>query len=719
MSAAATSVGALQPPAAAPKAAPWPVLREEITLHPGPTDASGAPTWSLQDPSRHQFFRIDWLSFEILSRWHLGNAQAIADDIERQTTQAAEAGHVEAVVRFLGDNQLIQCDSANGTAMLLQRHEAKQSGAATWLLHHYLFFRVPLLKPDRLLGQLLPWVAPFYSRGFLYLTLLALVTGVWMVTRRWGEFAGTLVDMLTPAGFLQYGAMLIAVKALHELGHAFTAKRLGCRVPTMGVAFLVMYPMAYTDVTEAWKLTRRRDRLAIGSAGIAVELALAAWATLAWALLPEGAARNLCFVLATITWITTLVVNVSPIMRFDGYFLLSDLLDLPNLHARSFALARWKLREWLFALGEEPPEHFSPARERGLVLFAYFVWAYRLTVFIGIAVMVYHYFFKALGVFLFIVEIAWFVVMPVWSEVKAWRERWGSVRKSRRTLWTLSALALVLLIGLVPWRTQVEAQGLLRPRHFPLHAAGAGQLQSLDIAHGRAVRRDDALFTLASPELALHLKTAELKLARTQWQVANTGFDDGLRSRQSVLQEERRGAEAELLAVRDELARHAPRAPFDGVVIDVPPELQPGTWVARNERLATVVDPRDWRVEVYLPENEVERIKLGDSGHFFPEASGRGVVKLTVTGIDRDATRVLPEPQLAQGHGGELAVREKRGQLVPEQAVYRVTLQAEVKAGAERLQHLRGHAVIDGEARSALGGVFRSAAAVVVREAGW
>jgi putative peptide zinc metalloprotease protein len=717
MVSAAASLGSpLQSPAAA---APWPVLREEITLHPGPTGADGAPSWSLQDPARHQFFRIDWLSFEILSRWHLGHAQTIADEIERHTTLAAEAADVEAVARFLAENQLVVCDSAAGVASLLSRQQGRQSGAAAWLLHHYLFFRVPLLKPDRLLGRLLPWVAPFYSRGFLYLTLLALVTGVWMVTRRWAEFAGTLVDMLTPAGFLQYGAMLIAVKALHELGHAFTAKRLGCRVPTMGVAFLVMCPVAYTDVTEAWKLTKKRDRLAIGSAGIAIELALAAWATLAWALLPEGVARNLCFVLATTTWITTLLINVSPIMRFDGYFLLSDLLDLPNLHARSFALARWKLREWLFALNEEPPEHFPPTRERGLVVFAFFVWAYRLVVFLGIAVMVYHYFFKALGVFLFIVEIGWFVVMPVWSEVRAWRSRWPALRASRRTLWTLSAVALVLLIGAVPWSTHVEAQGLLRPRHFPLHAAGAGQLQSLEMAHGRAVRRDEPLFSLASPELALHLKAAELKLARAQWQVANTAFDDNLRARQSVLQEERRGAEAEVLAVRDELARHAPRAPFDGVVIDVPPELQPGTWVARNERVATVVDPRDWRVEVYLPESDVERIELGDHGRFFPEASGRGVVALRVSGIDRDATRVLPEPQLALGHGGEIAVREKRGQLVPEQAVYRVTLQAEVAGDGARLQHLRGHAVIDGQARSMLGGVLRSAAAVVVREAGW
>jgi putative peptide zinc metalloprotease protein len=204
-----------------------------------------------------------------------------------------------------------------------------------------------------------------------------------------------------------------------------------------------------------------------------------------------------------------------------------------------------------------------------------------------------------------------------------------------------------------------------------------------------------------------------------KWELSNGGFDEARRSHQTVAQQERLGAEAELLAVRDELARYAPRAPFDGMVVDVSPELQPGTWVARNERLAMVIDTTDWRVEVYLPESEIERIKLGDTARLFPEASGRGAMALRVTGIDRDATRVLSEPQLALGHGGEIAVREKRGQLIPEHAVYRVTLKADVEGDALRMPHLRGHVVIDGEAKSLLGGVLRTAAAVAMREAGW
>jgi len=189
-------------------------------------------------------------------------------------------------------------------------------------------------------------------------------------------FRTTLVDTLTPSGFVSYALSLTLVKMLHECGHAFTAKRLGCRVPTMGVAFLVMWPVLFTDVNETWRLPDRRDRLAVGVAGIAVELAIAAWSTVLWVLLPDGPLRQMTFLLAAITWLTSLTINLSPFMRFDGYFLLMDAVNIPNLHTRAFNMARWWVRETLFGLNEEPPEAFSPGRRRFLIIFAFAVWIY-------------------------------------------------------------------------------------------------------------------------------------------------------------------------------------------------------------------------------------------------------------------------------------------------------------------------------------------------------
>jgi putative peptide zinc metalloprotease protein len=171
-------------------------------------------------------------------------------------------------------------------------------------------------------------------------------------------------------GLLAYGVTLAGGEMLHELGHGITAKRYGCRVPTMGVAFLVLWPVAYTDTNEVWKLTRRDQRLKVAAAGITTELVIAVWALLAWLWLPDGWPKAMAFLLATTTWVSTVLINASPFMRFDGYFLLSDYLQMPNLHSRAFALARWDLRERLFALGEARPSAcpYAPAHADCLCL---------------------------------------------------------------------------------------------------------------------------------------------------------------------------------------------------------------------------------------------------------------------------------------------------------------------------------------------------------------
>lgn len=697
-----------------------PALREELTLHPGPNAADGAPTWSLQDPVRNQFFMIDWPTFEVLARWHLADAEAIVSAIAVDTTLELELQDIEDVQRFLMENQLLRLHNAAGTAWLASREKASRSSAWQWLLHHYLFFRVPLVRPDKWLQRTLPLVEPLFSKGFMRLTLVALLIGLTQVFRQWEHFAATLVDTLTWQGAFGYALALVLVKTLHELGHAYTAKQMGCRVPTMGLAFLVMWPVAYTDVNEVWKLTSRKERLAVGSAGILTELAIAAWATLAWALLPDGVVRDMAFVLATTTWISTVVVNASPFMRFDGYFLMSDALGIPNLHARSFALARWDLRERLFGFGEPVPEHFSPARQRGLIVFAYAVWIYRLMLFLGIAALVYHYFFKALGIFLFMVEIGWFVALPVWREMKAWRERWQGPRDGKRTRRTLWLAVALLLAGLVPWNFEVSGKGVMRTvRHFPIHAPGPAQLAALPAANGAPVPENGPLLALASPDLDAREHQAVLRLERLRWQLSVSGLDENLRSRQTVLQEEVASAEAELVAVRREKERYMPAAPFAGIMTDVSPDLRAGDWVAKNELIGTLIDPSQWRVETYLTEADVERIAVGDVAHFFPETPGFGRVDLRVTGIDRDATRILPEAMLALDHGGDIMVRSRNNQLVPEKAIYRVTLVAERGEHPATLQVVRGRVVVFGKPKSLLGDFARSAAALLVRESGW
>jgi putative peptide zinc metalloprotease protein len=697
-----------------------PPLRDELSLLPGPVLADGQPSHMLHDPVRNLFFQIDWPTFEVLSRWALGSAQAIADGIRNQTALQMDTGDVEGTIAFLRDNQLLR--PAPGDAAELSERLQRQHGSVwRWLLHNYLFFRIPLMRPDRWLGRWAPRLDFFYSRWFFGMTLAALGWGSVEVFRQWERFAATLVDTMSWSGLASYGATLAAVKVLHELGHAVTAKRMGCKVPSMGLAFLVMWPVAYTDTNDVWKLTARRQRAAVVAAGVLTELAVAAWAALAWGLLPEGTPKSLAFLLATTTVVSTLAINASPFMRFDGYFLLSDWLQMPNLHARAFALARWDLRERLFALGAPAPETLPRARRTGLIWFAYATWAYRLVVFLGIAALVYTFFIKAVGVLLFAVEIVWFVLLPLVRELQAWCALWPALKRKPRAWVSAASCLLAMALTLLPWPSRVTAGSLLRPaQQLVLYAPAPAQVMQLPVAEGAHVEAGTLLVQLDSPMLASRLSAAAARVERLRWQASSSAFDREQRAQWQVLQEDLRAAELELSSLQVEAQRYMPAAPFAGTLRDVAEHVRPGGWIGAGEPLAHLVADGRRMVVAYVDEDHIGRIAVGDPAHFYADSPDGPRVALQVASIEPDASRTLPEPALSSLFGGSILVREKNGQFHPERPVYRVTLQALADVTAATEQHTwRGQVVVSGRWAAPAWPYLRHAAAVIRREAGF
>jgi putative peptide zinc metalloprotease protein len=713
-----------------------PLLREELSLYPGPPAGDGAPTWSLHDPVRNLFFRIDWMSFEMLSRWHLGDPVAILDAIAEETPIEPQEDDFANLAKFLVESELIQRQDAKATSWMHEQQQKRRPKISQWLLHHYLFFRIPLWRPNDWLERASPYVQFFYSASFRWLTFLVLGLGLMQVSRQWDVFKASLFDLFSWQGLVSYFTALVFVKFFHELGHAFTAKRYGCRVPTMGVAFLVLFPMAYTDVNEVWKLTSKSQRLKVGAAGILTELTIAAWATLLWAMLPAGLMKDAVFLLASTTWISTLIINASPFLRFDGYFLLMDWLDMANLHQRAFAMGRWKLREWLFGLGVEPPEYFAPRRHWGLIFFAYGVWVYRLLVFGGIAIMVYILFPKPLGPFLAAVEIIWFILRPLSMELKVWMnlafppksqdpmqataEPPKSILRLPGTWRTLGILGLILVILFIPWDPRLRSQGLLRPAEiYPLVSPGGARLISITQSDDQPVEAQKPLMSLDVPDLDHEQAALRARAASLNWQAEAVGVNPELRKEKQVIEASRQKIETELQGIAGNRGRYQPKPPFDGHFYLADPDLAPGIWVEKNEQLGMVADTSHWVVETYLPESQLDRLKVGDRAVFFSETPDVARLELKVRRIDRDATRILTDGILASTRGGKILVRETKAGAVPESAVYRVSLSVPEGYQPRTPRQLRGQVVLYGKPKAYMEEFTRSAAALIMREAGF
>ncbi len=697
-----------------------PPLREELRLSEGPRAHDGQPGWTLHDPARNRFFRLDWSTFEILKRWTVGDPELITRVIAEQTTLRPGPADVMSVLEFLNQNQLLRVAGADNSASLAELHQRSRPNWWRWLVHNYLFFRVPLINPARLLERLLRPLGFLFRPAFWWLTAAVLVTGLVLLWRNWAAFEAAFVDFADFHGLLGYGVVLVFIKILHEFGHGLVATRYGCRVPAMGIAFLVMTPVAYTDTNEAWLLTRRKPRLLIGAAGIITELTLAAWATLAWCLLPDGVVRSACYMVATVTWIKSLLVNISPIMRFDGYYLLSDSLDLPNLHTRAFALARWQLREWLFKLGEPPPEYFRRPLRTGLVALAFFIWVYRLIVFVGIAIFVYHFFFKALGILLFAIEIAWFVVIPIFSEMKVWFSKRTAILASPRSRWTAAAVLLLLAIVCIPLPQRIRLTGQLSPsREFRVVTTEPARLVALPFPDAASVRSGQTLLQLESPALRLRLAAATAHAAKLSAQIDAASADPAARGRLPVMQAELDTARAAVAEAQAALTRLTPAAPFDGVFYRTEADLHSDQWLGREEHLGTLVGDGPWTVVAYLDEQHVHLVKAGLTARFYPDGRRQDTIPLKVVSMELDATRVLTHPMLTTLAGGDVQARPVENELVPEKAVYRVTFIAESVASLGDTHIRRGHVVIGAGSESILVRLGRNTLSVLWRELGF
>lgn len=695
-----------------------PALREDLRIAPATPNRDGSPAWTIHDAASNRFFRIGWLEFAFLSRWRAGgDPGALLAQVRRETTLAARPEQLIALDAFLRAQQLLRAETAEDVARLARTAAAAHESPATWLLHHYLFFRVPLVRPERLLARTLPAVRWAFSRGFVLATLAAAVLGLLLAARQWDTFTHSLGASFGLHGLPGWIAALLVAKTLHELGHAYTATRYGLRVPQMGVAFVVLWPMPYTDTGEAWRLADRGRRFRVAAAGIAAEFALAAWATLAWSLTTDGDLRSALFFLATTSWVLTLAVNASPFMRFDGYFLLSDALDLPNLHERAGALARTWLRRVLLGWDEPDPEVLPPRLRRGLIVFALLTWVVRLIVFVGIALAVYHVFFKLLGILLFVVEIAWFVGRPVARELRTWFDGRGRIRGSRR----LAALLVLGGLGAAlawPWAMPVRAEGWLHAERQQL-VYSPMPARVVQLREPGPVRAGELLALLDSPDVssraALSAATVDA-LARGLDQTV--GRSDG-HERRANLAERLSQAIAERDAQQAELRRLELRAAFDGVLGDRDPVVRPGVWVNASQPLAMLHAPGPWVVDALLDQHALERIRAGAAARFHRRGRWEAPLPARVVAVDATRAQSLPHPMLAADHGGRLpTVRLPDGQLAPRDVLYRVRLQVDAPPQPMHSVAL-GTAVIDAAPRSLLRDWSNGVIALLLRESGF
>ncbi len=636
-----------------------PSLRQDLQLFPGPREADGAPTYQLYDSATGNYFKFSWAEAQIIKRLKPGITYAkLQELVTNETTLEVSELELHEFFRHTASLGLIELKTSG--AQIQEDSKRKRIGIIKNVLLHYLFFRIPLWNPDDFLEATLHRVKPLVSRGAMILYFVSIVLGLVCVGVWWEEFISTFTYFFSWTGLLAYGVAIMATKIIHEMAHAYTAKSYGLRVPTMGVAFLVLFPVLYTDATESWRLADRRKRMMISGAGIIVELTIAGMATLFWVMSGPGIFQSIWFVLASANWISTLLINLNPALKFDGYYLLSDLLQIDNLQTRAFHVARCAGYRVLLGLKVVDPEpKLGSGKRRLLIVYSVYTWIYRVFLYTAIALLVYYKFTKVLGTFLFFVEILVFFVWPVYSEAQTLSKFSGSVTWNTRSKITGSLLVVLLMWFVLPLPHPLRFPATTLPKNgYAIYVPYPGQITELPAERGKRVQKGEMLALITSDILNARLDDLKAQREILKAKINIISERDELRQYYLERQAELSQTEAEVSGIEEQITQLTVRAEMDGYLYDWNELLKEGQWISEDAILGHLAESGPKEVIAFVPERDISKLSVGDVAYFSPLEEVRefaGVVEQ----IGPIRLQKLQYPELASVYGGALPVAAK------------------------------------------------------------
>ena len=478
--------------------------------------------------------------------------------------------------------------------------------------------------------------------------------------------------------------------------------------------------MLYTDVSDAWRVKSRKQRLLIGAAGIFVEFYIAIICTFLWSFLPDGSYRSAVFFMATTSWIWTLAINVNPFMKFDGYYLLADYWEVENLQTRAFALGVWRLRELLFDLRRPIPDALTSKRTKQLIAYAWLTWVYRAVLFFSIALFILSSFFKLAAIILLCISGYRFIGKPVMDELNAWYELRGHIAKRFRSYISLCGVLAIAALLFVPWFGTVSAPAILHSeQRTVIYPERAALLKEIFVEDGQMVRKNDVLYRLTDPALEEELAIAQKRLALVKLKLSRGAASAEDRANRLILNQQLTEYEAKLTGLNQELSNLEISAPFAGKVVNTSHELHEGRWLPTNFAMAQLISPTSVYVEAVLRETELALIEPGDAAKFVPDEIEIAAIAAKVVAIERANLRSLHIPYLQSTFGGKVAVRQDdNGNQIPEQSVFRMTLHLDELPKIEN-RVIRGVAKVEGKPASLASRIYRRVAAVLIRESGF
>lgn len=625
-------------------------------------------TWYvLHDRASARYYRFSVGSYNFINQLDGSRTvQEIWDALQqRPIDEAPTQNDIVQLVAQLHEAEILQGDLHFNAAELFARRQRQQQARSRMRWLRPLSMRFPLADPDRLLTALLPFITVLFSKTAFFIWLSLVVTALMMGITHYPDLMNHWSSRaLDPQNILVMFLVYPLIKALHEFGHAAATKLWGGEVHEMGIMLLVLMPNPFVDASASNAFSNKWHRIIVSASGIMIEMFLAAGGLLVWLNVGPGIIRDLAFNVMFIGSVSTLLFNGNPLLRFDGYYVLMDAIEIPNLGQRSTRYLGYLVKHYLFKL----PNEASPVTARGergwFLFYGMAAFVYRIFISFAIALYVAGKFF-VIGIILAIWALVGQVVVPLAKSLRFLLT--GTSLQERRfralTITTVGTLTMAILVFLMPAPSWTQAEGILKlPEQSLVRAGGNGFIVQVLAKDGEIVIEGDPLFQLEDPLLPSQIAVLDWNLKELKARQTAEFVQD--RTQVAIYQDEITRVEAELAQLREQMTQQIVRSSVHGIfVVPHARDIQ-GRFVKKGELLGHVVDPSSVTARVVIPQQAVDRVRsYTESVEVrFPHQPGESIAGI----IQREVpmmTGLLPSRTLGTQGGGAIAVdaRDSRG----------------------------------------------------------
>ncbi|MAT15085.1 MAG: hypothetical protein CMJ46_07420 [Planctomyces sp.] len=545
----------------------------------------GVPSWVVKDPVGLKYHRLDPEQQRCLE---LLNGERNLEQLEKALCEEFPSLHlqlsdVQGLVTELHKKNIVYSDRPGQGASLLEIQREQDKKKRWNAVKNLLYLRLPGWDPEPTLRFLYPYVKFLFHPLFIFLASAFVISSWVLLLVNFSTFQAKLPEFQQFFGWpnlIYLWVTLALIKILHEFGHGMSCLHFGGECHEMGVMLLVFSPTLYCDVTDSWMMRNKWHRILIGAAGIIVEVFISAIAIYTWWFTQPGLLHHLALNLFFVTTVTTVIFNANPLMRFDGYYMMSDFLEIPNLRPKADKTLREKFA-W-FCLGIEPkPDRTMPTSGRfWFILFAISAWLYRWIVVFGITLFLYTvlkpYELQSIGItlaFFSVVSIFWGMGQAVYQILMAPRQEPISKVRLGFSLIVLAALVTGTMMIPIPWH--LESPVLLEPTDLKhVYTTTDGVIEEIFVEPGDVVEPGTVLMRMSNIEKELELQQYRTELKDTEVRIntadKSNNFDEG-----TYLRESRDNLKRLISQLEKQFEELEVRAPIAGRIIAAPRRPEP------------------------------------------------------------------------------------------------------------------------------------------------